>query len=94
MASTVAGNFLLIVGSLLVAALLAEIVVFRFLLLPSDVPRNAFVDGIVKYAPSQQGVYRAKGEIEAPFAINEQGWNSGHAAYRQMKSPDRTPESL
>jgi lysophospholipase L1-like esterase len=67
--------------------LLCEFVVFRLVLLASDAPANAFFDGLVRYAPNQQGVWRVRDEIAAPYAINAQGWNSGVGDYRL----DRTP---
>jgi len=59
-----------------------ELVVFRFILLPSDLPVLSETDGgVLKYAPGQTGVYRIRNEISAPYNINKQGWNSGHASY-------------
>jgi lysophospholipase L1-like esterase len=71
----------LVVGSVLIGLLFCEFVLFRMILLPSDVPANAFVDGLVRYAPDQSGVWRLRNEIAAPYAINKQGWNSGVGDY-------------
>jgi hypothetical protein len=49
-------------------------------------PENQFVDGVIKYAPGQTGIYRVKSEIAARYRINDNGWNSGHARYRREKS--------
>jgi hypothetical protein len=53
-----------------------EFVVFRFVLPGSDVPQNAFVNEVVRYAPNQTGVWRVKDDVAAPYSINAQGWNS------------------
>src|SRR5215510_341642 len=83
----VAVNSALVVGSLVFLVALCELVVFRFVLLASDVPANAFVDGLVRYAPSQAGIWRVRNEIAAPYAINAQGWNSGAGDYRIARTP-------
>ena len=83
----VLANLALIAASLVFALLAAELVVFRFILLPSDVPRNAFTDGVVRYAPQQTGITRLRNEFAAPFAINAQGWNSGVGDYRLARTP-------
>jgi GDSL-like Lipase/Acylhydrolase family len=74
-------NAALVVGSLALYFLICELVVFRFVLKASDVPANDFVDGVVRYAPEQSGVWRVRNEIAARFAINAQGWNSGVGDY-------------
>ena len=80
-------NVALVMGSLGLSALLAELVVFRFVLPASDVPRNAMIDGVIRYRPNQTGVFRIRDEIAAPFAINAQGWNSGSGDYRRERTP-------
>ena len=77
----------LVAGSLLLSLLFCELVLFRFVFLPSDVPANAFVDGLVRYAPNQAGVWRVRNEIAAPYAINGQGWNSGTGDYVMARNP-------
>jgi lysophospholipase L1-like esterase len=77
----------LVLGSLLVGLLLCEFVLFRFVLLPSDVPANAFVNGLIRYAPQQSGIWRVRNEIAAPYAINGQGWNSGVGDYSVARQP-------
>ena len=67
--------------------LLCELVLFRFVLPGSDVPRNAFIDGVVRYAPSQNGTWRVRNDIAAPYAINAQGWNSGSGDYKVERTP-------
>src|SRR5262245_42705846 len=80
-------NSALVVGSLALFLVVCELVVFRFVLLASDVPANAFVNGLVRYAPNQAGVWRVRNEIAAPFAINAQGWNSGGGDYLLPRTP-------
>jgi hypothetical protein len=77
-------------GSVVFVLVLCEFVVFRFILLPSDVPRNVFRDGLIRYAAGQSGVWRVKNEINAPYAINSEGWNSNHRVYRLEQTPGLT----
>lgn len=67
--------------------LVFELVVFRFVLPGSDVPRNAFVDEVVRYAPNQSGIWRVRNDVHAPYAINGQGWNSGRGDYKVDRKP-------
>lgn len=69
-------NLAVSLGSVVVFLLFCELVLFRFVLPASDVPRNAFVNEVVRYQPGQNGVWRVRDEIAAPFKINAQGWNS------------------
>jgi hypothetical protein len=80
----------LVAASLVVAVLLCEFVVFRFVFLASDVPTNAFANGLVRYAPNQSGIWRVTNEIAAPYAINAQGWNSGVGDYVVARAPGVT----
>ena len=64
-----------------------ELVVFRLVWLASDAPVNAFVDGVVRYKPNQQGVWRVRDEIAAPYRINAEGWNSGIGDYAVARRP-------
>ncbi len=64
-----------------------EFVLFRFVLPGSDVPRNAFVNEVVRYAPGQTGIWRIRDEVAAPFSINAQGWNSPLANYALPRRP-------
>jgi GDSL-like Lipase/Acylhydrolase family len=77
----------LIAGSILICLVFFELVVFRFVLVASDVPANDFVNGLVRYAPNQTGVWRVRNEIAAPYAINAQGWNSGIGDYAVARKP-------
>jgi lysophospholipase L1-like esterase len=80
-------NLLLTCASLLAFFLVCELVVFRFILPATDMPENAFTDGVIRHAPDQTGVYRLRDEIEAPYRINDDGWNSGIADYREKRTP-------
>jgi hypothetical protein len=74
-------------ASLAVFLLFCEFVLFRFVLPGSDVPRNDFVNEVVRYAPNQSGIWRVRNEIAAPFSINAKGWNSPLADYPQERRP-------
>lgn len=80
-------NLLLACASLLVFFLVCELVVFRFVLPATDIPENAFAKGVIRYAPEQTGVWRKGNEIEAPYRINQDGWNSGISDYREERTP-------
>ncbi|HZT89569.1 MAG TPA: hypothetical protein VFA12_16470 [Stellaceae bacterium] len=71
----------MLAGSVVLCVLFCEFVMFRLVWVASDAPANAFLDGVVRYAPNQQGVWRVRDEIAAPYAINRQGWNSGVGDY-------------
>lgn len=83
-------NMLLLATSMVLLFLFLELVVFRFVLPASDLPRLEFVDGVIKYEPGQRGHYRKRNDIKAEFRINEQGWNSGHERYEQAKTDEVT----
>jgi lysophospholipase L1-like esterase len=83
----IAINAALVMVSLAVGLLFCEFILFRFILLPSDVPANAFGNGIVRYAPHQTGVWRIRDEVAAPYAINAQGWNTGAGDYLMPRTP-------
>ena len=82
-----AQNLILICASLVIFFLLCELIVFRFVLPATDMPENAFAEGVIRYAPEQTGVFRVGDEIEAPFRINRDGWNSGISDYREERTP-------
>ena len=84
---TAAINIAVVAGSIVVCLLFFELFVFRFVLVASDVPANDFVDGLVRYAPNQRGVWRVRNEIAAPYVINAQGWHSGTGDYVVTRKP-------
>jgi hypothetical protein len=81
----IAINLSLSLASLLVFLLFCEVVVFRYIWLASDAPRLAYANEIVRYAPNQQGVWRLRNEVTAPYRINAQGWNSGAGEYARER---------
>src|SRR5215470_2181644 len=85
--ASAAVNSALVVGSLALFLVVCELVLFRFVLLASDVPANDFANGLVRYAPNQAGIWRVRNEIAAPYAINAQGWNSGIGDYALPRTP-------
>lgn len=82
-----AANLGLSFASVVLFLALFEFVVFRLVWLASDVPANAVVDGVVRYAPYQDGTWRVRAEIAAPYRINGQGWNSGIGDYAIPRRP-------
>ena len=80
-------NLAVSLGSVIVFLLFCELVLFRFVLPASDVPRNAFVNDVVRYQPGQSGVWRVRDEIAAPYRINAQGWNSPQPDYPVERRP-------
>lgn len=81
-------NLAVSLGSVVVFLLFCELVLFRFVLPASDVPRNAFVNEVVRYQPGQSGVWRVRDEIAAPYSINAQGWNSPLPDYSVARKPE------
>ncbi len=74
-------NISLMMLSMLFVVLLCEMVLFRFILIPSDVPENIFLDGLVRLQPGSEGIWRVGSDVAGHYRINAQGWNSGHASY-------------
>ena len=79
-------NMLLIISSVLFCVILLEFFVFRFILVAPDFPKLDFVNGVLKYRPNQDGIFRVKNEIKARFKINDNGWNSTHDHYQTYRS--------
>jgi hypothetical protein len=72
--------------ALAIFVLALEFIVFRFVLVPSDLPRLwAYQGGVLKFSPNQSGVYRIRDEIDAEFRINADGWNSRHPDYEALR---------
>lgn len=80
-------NLAVSAGSVVFFLLFCELVLFRFVLPGSDVPRNAFANGVVRYQPGQSGIWRVRDEIAGPFRINAQGWNSPLPDYPIERRP-------
>ncbi|MDY6974573.1 MAG: hypothetical protein SV775_20025, partial [Thermodesulfobacteriota bacterium] len=83
-------NIFLTFISIFLLILTLEFIVFRFILIAPDMPEIEFVDGMLKYKPDQQGVYRVRDEITARFKINNQGWNSKYDRYITDKPLGKT----
>jgi len=87
----VKSNLFLVAASFFVMLLIGELVVFRFLLLPSDIPRieqNA-LNKVLRYLPNQEGVWRVRNHTQAPYQINNVGWNSEFDYKLERTSKDR-----
>lgn len=74
-------NLALVAASVLVVLLFAEGVLFRYILIPSDVPQNVIIDGLVRLRPGDAGVWRVGEDVAGEYRINAQGWNSAHVSY-------------
>ncbi len=85
----VAANLALLAGSV-VAFVVALELFFRFVLPASDYPRLTYAGDVLRYRPSQQGHYRVQDEIDAPYAINAQGWNAARPSYAEAKPAGAT----
>lgn len=84
-----AANLGLLAASL-VAFLAALELFFRFVLPASDYPTLAYAGDVLRYRPGQQGRYRVQEEIDAPFAINAQGWNAARPSFDPAKPAGAT----
>jgi len=83
-------NFLLSAIALMTTLCLLELVVFRYVFVPSDLPRLAVNDsGVLKFMPNQTGTYRIRDEIDAPFHVNSNGWNSRNSTYNREKDTNK-----
>lgn len=79
-------NVLVVILSFACIVLISEFIIFRFLLPTADLPRNQFIDGIIKYIPNQRGIFRKSDDYQTAYSINADGWNSIHAQYIRPKS--------
>src|SRR5690348_16118721 len=86
----IAINLSLSLASVLIFVAFCELVLFRYVWLASDVPHLEYVDHVVRYASGQSGIYRIRNDIEAPYKINQQGWNSGVGDYVRERSDGLT----
>ncbi|HEX4890057.1 MAG TPA: SGNH/GDSL hydrolase family protein [Alphaproteobacteria bacterium] len=77
-------NIALMISSLLFVLAFCELLLFRFIFIPSDVPANIFTEGLVRLRPGDEGVWRVGDDVAGQFRINAQGWNSGHASYEKQ----------
>ena len=79
-------NVLVVILSFVCIVLISEFIIFRFFLPAADLPRNQFIDGIIKYIPNQKGIFRKSDDYQTAYRINADGWNSRHAQYIRPKS--------
>ena len=80
-------NLALLAGSVLACLLFLEFVVFGLVLRPDDVLRNVSSNGVVRYQPGTQAVFRHPDGTQTRVSINRQGWNSTKPAYSEAKTP-------
>lgn len=80
-------NLGLMAASVVVFLLVCELFVFRFILLPTDLPHNIWMDGLVRMRPGDTGTWRIGDEIASRFSINAQGWNTSVADFRRERTP-------
>ena len=85
-------NILLIVISLTVLFAILEYGIFKFILLPSEIPRlqESTSRHVLKYQPNQNGIWRVGNHVASAYQINNQGWNSAHKNYAVSKSVGTT----
>ena len=84
----VLGGKLMLLGGALVAVLLVlELVVFRFILVPSDVLHNVSINGVVRYVPGSDVAFRHPDGSTTRVTINADGWNSTWPDYKVVKTP-------
>ena len=79
------GNFALAGGTLVVALLALEFVVFRYILVPDDVLRNVTINQVVRYQPNAKATFRHPDGSSSRVTINAQGWNSTRKSYEVAK---------
>jgi hypothetical protein len=84
-----AGRLLLAGTSLFALFLVLEHVVFRFILVPDDLLQNVTINGVVRYMPGTQAVFRHPDGRKTNVAINADGWNATRASYVRERTPGR-----
>jgi len=82
-------NLMLVLISIVFILVFFEYVVFRFILVATDIPQNDYKNGIVKYVANQEGTFREKNEVKTLFRINANGWNSRYSRYIKERTSKR-----
>ena len=82
-------NTMLVAGSLVFCFVVLELVVLRWLVPVTDIPRVRFTDALATYLPGQVGVFRIEHEHAAMFRINQDGWNSVEDFYPRERNHKR-----
>jgi lysophospholipase L1-like esterase len=78
-------NFIVLLSSLIICFLFLEFIIFRYVVHVSEIPRNTFVNGIIKYKPNQAGKHFVD-NYEINYKVNAQGWNSQYQQYSIEKN--------
>jgi hypothetical protein len=78
-------NFIVFFSSLIICFIFLEFIIFHYVVHVSDLPRNTFVNGIIKYKPNQEGKHFVD-NYELKYKINAQGWNSKYQQYSIEKN--------
>jgi lysophospholipase L1-like esterase len=78
-------KFIVFLSSLIICFLFLEFVVFRYVVHVSELPSNAFVNGVIKYKPNQAGKHFVD-NYQFNYKINGQGWNSNYQQYSTVKN--------
>lgn len=81
------GRLALMLVAVAITLLALELIVFRYVLLPSDVVRNATLNGLLRYQPNSVSIIRDPDGSSHRVTINADGWNSTKAAYRVERKP-------
>ena len=80
-------NMAVVAGSFAICLLVAEFVVFKFLLVPDDVIPNVTINDVVRYEPNTRAVIRNPDGSEHLVTINADGWNSTKPVYKVERKP-------
>lgn len=84
-----AGNLALTLTSIAFTLLVFEYVVFGMVLKPDDVLPNVSINGVVRYLPGTNAVFRHPDRTETVVRVNREGWNSTKPDYAVAKTPGR-----
>ncbi|MDX2289930.1 MAG: SGNH/GDSL hydrolase family protein [Hyphomicrobiaceae bacterium] len=80
-------NLALAVGAAVFTLAVIETIVFGLVLKPDDVLENVTLNGVVRYQPGQQAIFRHPDGRATLVSINADGWNSTKPAYVEARQP-------
>lgn len=80
-------NTALVAASFAVCLLVAELFVFKYILVPDDVVPNVTINGVVRYQPNTRAIFRNPDGSEHLVNINADGWNSTKQVYKVERTP-------
>ncbi len=80
-------NLALAAAAVILTLAFIETVVFGLVLKPDDVLENVTINGVIRYEPGQQAVFRHPDGRETLISINADGWNSTKARYDEARQP-------